>query len=165
MANGRQTDYCHWPENLFTETEPEKKIEPDHWLKMAQIEWEERRMRKSTFIIFDEASNINETDFKSIFAGKKDEVVLHQILERARYQCECDGIICKGHKGKCQTNHVKFGGKSPLLLQPKDPKKAHSMENSKAMCAACATANSINLFNLDKKKKKAMQDKNQISIV
>jgi hypothetical protein len=99
------------------------------------------------------------------FTGNKDELVLRSVLERASYQCECDGSLCKAHPGRCGTLHVKRGGRSPLLLQPRDAKKSHSLENSSVMCAPCATACTVNRMNFGKKKRKKQQDDGQLSII
>lgn len=138
---GTFSDYCHWPQNHFTEVEVE----------------------------FGEPAAVTKVDMKDVsdptFAGKKDEVTLRLVLERAGYQCECDGKLCRTHDGRCGTMHVKAGGKTPLLLQPKDAKKSHSLENSSAMCAPCATACTVNRMNIKRKSKNKQQNDGQLSII
>lgn len=144
LAVGSYSDYCHWPTNLFTEEAVET------------IKKEEARppvYEKETF------------DYGTTFAGNKDELVLRAILLRAEYRCECDGSLCRSHEGRCETMHVSRGGKSPLLLQPKDAGRGHSEENSLAMCAFCATACTVNKMNVQKKKKKKQQNDGQLSII
>ncbi len=137
---GGFTNYCHWPINLFTEGRVLEAIPTEVFKKQYEA-------------------------FQELFVGGKEEVILHNILERANYQCECDGSLCGLHNQRCGTMHVKRGGKSPLLLQPKTIKKAHSEENSQVMCAQCATANTVNVMTINRKKKKAKPSEGQTSII
>jgi hypothetical protein len=146
LGGHRWTTYCHWPDNHFT-TEIPTSEQMDAAGDDSQMERAITTIEKQQFI------------------GNKDEMVLHMVLNRAEYQCECDGILCKAHKGRCSTLHVKRGGKSPLLLQPKDAKKSHSIENSSAMCATCATNCTMSKMGIEKKKKKVKQNEGQMSII
>lgn len=138
----KDTDYCQWHENFFTETKLESHFIPEAWKNgtKAPVAGEQK------------------------FAGSPDEILLHEILERANYQCECDGSLCKTHEGRCSTLHKRRGGKHPLLLQPKNFNKGHSVENSQVMCAPCANGCTITRMNL-KKKKKIQQNREQESII
>lgn len=134
-------DYCYKSTNQFTEKE---------------VLIVESTPEQATYM---------QRNMETFFAGNKEEILLHELLTRANYQCECSGKICKHHTGRCDTKHVKDGGKSPFLMQPRDVKKPHSLENDQVMCAKCANANTIAKLSVPKKKRKVQENPNQQTII
>lgn len=134
-------DYCQYQLNHFTEA-PEL----------------------ITITITEENQN-RLSDSGVVFVGNKDELLLHELLVRAKYQCECKGVMCSLHKGRCGTLHKAAGGSTVLLMQPRNFKKANSLENSEVMCVACCSANTITKMSVPKKKKKMQENPNQTTII
>jgi hypothetical protein len=160
MVNGDFTNYCHWPENRYTES-PLEATGFVLGLAAGKLATEKTKFEE---IVFDEGYRFQPL-IEQAFVGGDEEVTLRAILTRAEYRCECDGVLCKNHQGRCGVIHVSKGGPSPFLLQPKDIKKKHSLENSQAMCAACCTANTVSKMTVPKKKRKAKTDERQMSII
>ena len=134
------TDYCYRSTNRFTELEPMTVESTPAQRTFAQSKLEE------------------------FFGGNEMERLLHATLVRAEYRCECDATICKRHTGRCETRHVVAGGKTVFLLQPKNFKKPHSLENDQVMCAPCANACTINKMSVPKKKRNVKENPNQQTI-
>lgn len=134
-------DYCYKSKNMFTESQQtivESTPSQRSWLQSVM---------------------------EAKFSGSKEELHLRELLVRASYQCECVGDLCKNHDGRCQTLHVAKGGDSPLLIQPRDFKKPHSMENDQVMCAPCANACTLTKMSVPKKKRKRQENPDQQTII
>lgn len=139
----RQTNYCQYSGNYFSET-PEIVLTP----------------------VTDEAySELKQAGADVHFAGSKDELLLHSLLVRAKYQCECAGTICKKHAGRCTVMHKAAGGATVFLVQPKNFKKANSLENSQVMCVACAGECTLTKMSVPKKKRKTVENPDQQLII
>lgn len=136
-----KVNYCFKREKMFTETEP---------LMVAGL--------------VEQPASVTFQQPKEILAGNKDELHLHALLERAEYRCECVADLCKRHPGRCETLHKAKGGNTVFLIQPKDFKKPHSMENDRVMCAPCCSANTIAKMSVPKKKRIVKENMNQQTI-